>query len=178
MPIESRPQSPYFLPWQHVGHASMVQADGSLGSPIKMPSTIEAELRKTSTYIETLAAEISVTRGLDSTFLDAWAAFLKEWRTWYGSGGVWFFGEGPSTLWGSTWDTAQEYGRRAEQFRASFVAAGGKTGTPSEVTPPEPDNTPELSSTIKWVVAGIAIVAVAYVAGPLVRGAGKATTKS
>ena len=146
---------------------------GESSSLILTPSTIQAELEKTNTYIETLDAEIRSFEGIDPGLLRAWSFFVDEWLTWYGAGGVWFFGSGPSTFWGSTYQQALDYQRRAEEFRAKFVAVGGKTATSPQATPPAPPTDPEKLSTVKWVVAGVAIVAVAYLAGPLIRGASK-----
>lgn len=172
MPLTTNPPSRLLL-LPRGGGAVNANASG-FGALIKTPSTIYAELEKTNTYIETLGLEIAESPNVDPNLVRAWDLFAQEWREWYGGGGVWFFGSGPSTWWGSTYDQAIDYQRRAEQFRKLFVAGGGKTSTSETATPPEPDANPENISLVKWVVAGIAIVAVAYMAGPLIRGASKA----
>jgi hypothetical protein len=150
-----------------------VNAHSSGFGIVTMPSAIQAELQKTYTYLKTLDGEIRATPDIDAGFFRAWELFVDEFLTWYGDGGVWMFGSGPSTLWYSTYGQAQDYQRRAEEFRAKFVAMGGKTATSPKATPPEPPVDPEKLSVVKWVVAGVALVAIAYVAGPLVRGVGK-----
>lgn len=175
MPLTTqRAAAPVVLSYRDRSGSNVVSS--GMGAWINTPDSVAAEVEKTNTYIATLNQEIESTKTIDAALLTSWRNFYAEFQKWYGNGPVWFFGSGPSTWWGSTLDTAADYQARAEQFRNAFVAGGGWTGVPEKATPPKPED--EKTSLIKWVIVGVSIVAVAYVAGPLVRGIGGAAAKA
>jgi hypothetical protein len=139
-------------------------SDGVGDDPlIWTPTSVQAELNKSRTYIEGLNKDIeaqgTAKPGTQPTKEQQAAAQVRNaWRPFFDEYQAWVRAE-PSTYWGATALKAKEYIQRAEEFRRQLVALGGHTWQPERAAPPAPPS--DLPSWGKGAVAvavGVALV--------------------
>lgn len=102
-----------------------------LGTRIMTPSAISAELDKAASYIKQIDLDAQANAAKFPQDVAAWNILRDEFTTWHDAK--------PSTFWGATADKADEYIKRATDFRDRFAKLGIEmhgTAAPSGASPP------------------------------------------
>lgn len=87
-----------------------------LGTRIMTPSAISAELDKAASYIKQIDLDAQANAAKFPQDVAAWNILRDEFNTWHDAK--------PSTFWGATADKADEYIKRATDFRDRFAKLG------------------------------------------------------
>jgi len=134
---------------------------GGLLPTIVWPSDVEAYKRKVDPDMIATNATVAQCAALGSGAAKAWRDFFSAWRT---------FRAQSTPLFGAAnqFDEARAYEARLSEWQSQLQGAGCTLHAPKV----EPVAAADLSA-LKWVAVAVALVAVAYLASPLVLGARK-----
>jgi hypothetical protein len=136
------------------------QIRGYGGALLVLPQEALDAMNVTDGAVKSLDADAQAASGVvGTTFMNAWAAFVSEWRAFYEDNAGWWtrFASGPAIE-----DAANEYRQRVIDWRTKFVAAGG---TPSTPTPPKPSNPADLLGQAQPILIIGAVVMGLWAAG-------------
>lgn len=128
---------------------------GDLLPRVVWPSDVDRE--KARLHPSFIATDLAVKQcSLDGPTLQGWNAFFADWDAFRGRETPWFGSA-------NEWDLAQKYAVDLEGWRAVLREK-------CEIAGPDvkPTDTGDLGW-VKWVAGAVAVVGIAYTAGPFIR---------
>ncbi len=110
----------------------------AVGALVVTPGAIKDEAIALNADVETLAAEVSRSRGLgadgrplpvsadqEAWFQGTWTPFFVAWRHWFEDhGATWGLRNVVENFWGSTWEEAQDWRKKLIDVRKSARDVG------------------------------------------------------
>jgi hypothetical protein len=130
---------------------------------IVWPSDVDAYRRKVDPDMRATDAAVKLCT-LAEGVRAGWDAFFKSWVSFFNETGCGFLVFGCA----NKFDEARDYEKKLAEWQAELQAKGCALNSP-KVRPPE---APDLSP-LKWVAGAAALIAIAYIASPLIMGARK-----
>ncbi len=100
--------------------------DDFVGAPLVVtPAFIKAEMETVEAAVRQLETDVAASKARVE-FKKAFAAFVAEWRKFYGAHQSW-----TSRLWAAAYSKVSDFRVRLETWRTAFVREGGQPVAPS-----------------------------------------------